>query len=301
MARSTLYLRPLNGLCNRMQAIAAAKALAAAAEADLVVFWDINDDLGVPYEELFVHDGAFRVHNVDPRLSLRQTLMFLSYANLQTVRGVPTRWIARLAFGGRTLSQVQPGDHDGAKLEAWVRGGQRSLISSWRTFYGEPDVDFGFFTLHPDERAEADAVSAGFDGKTIGVHIRRTDNANAIRRSPTDAFVAAMRQAVAEDPETRFFLTTDCGETQARIAGLFGERVTTRERRISRESLDGMRDAVVDLYLLSRTARIYGSYFSSFSETAAAIGRIPWTTVTDDPFLVGRCNSPDVLVVAPDA
>jgi hypothetical protein len=57
-----------------------------------------------------------------------------------------------------------------------------------------------------------------------------------------------------------------------------------------------MQDAVVDLFALARTSRILGSYFSTFSETAASIGGIQWVTVTDDPSLVGNCNSEVFLV-----
>jgi len=41
-----------------------------------------------------------------------------------------------------------------------------------------------------------------------------------------------------------------------------------------RNSLQGMQDALVELYTLSRTSRIIGSMQSSYSETAAQIGRI---------------------------
>ena len=40
----------------------------------------------------------------------------------------------------------------------------------------------------------------------------------------------------------------------------------------SRTTQQGMVDALVDLVCLSRTTKIFGSYWSAFSETAAALG-----------------------------
>ena len=40
---------------------------------------------------------------------------------------------------------------------------------------------------------------------------------------------------------------------------------------LRRNTLDGMQAAVIDLFCLANTNRIYGSYWSSFSEIAAQI------------------------------
>lgn len=123
-----------------------------------------------------------------------------------------------------------------------------------------------------------DTLSAQFDQDTVGLHIRRRDNRKSIRHSPTDAFIAAMEDAVANNPETRFFLATDSPAEEARLRRHFGDRILTRRRKLSRLHTSGLQDALVDLILLSRTSRVIGSHWSSFSEVAAEIGRIPHTT-----------------------
>lgn len=296
LPKTTLYLRPLNGLCNRMRAIASARALAVASDARLIVFWETNHDVGVRYDELFLADGGFTVVNVAPHQSLRDALVFLLYSEMERVKGIPVSWITRLLFRNRILRQVRPGQFSRAELEHFVRQNQRTLVSSWWSFYGDPEPDFSFFSLHPFEQAEVDEVSQQFGVRTIGVHIRRTDNVNAIRFSPTHAFVGAMKDCVKADPDVRFFLSTDSVETEHKLKAIFGGRLITRQRTISRNTIDGMRDAIVDLFILSRTSRILGSYYSTFSETAASIGSIKWVTVTDDVSLIGQCNS-DVLLV----
>ncbi len=44
---------------------------------------------------------------------------------------------------------------------------------------------------------------------TIGIHIRRTDNENAIRYSPTSLFIKRVQQEILIDPEVTFYLATD--------------------------------------------------------------------------------------------
>ena len=105
-----------------------------------------------------------------------------------------------------------------------------------------------------------------------------------------------MTKRIDLDHGVRFFLATDCEETEQQMKRLFGERLITRARETSRGSHQGMRDAVVDLFLLARTKNILGSYYSTFSETAASIGGIQWVTVTNDKLLVGKCNT-EVLFV----
>jgi hypothetical protein len=107
-----------------------------------------------------------------------------------------------------------------------------------------------------------------------------------------------MRRCLCAEPDARFFLATDCPQTEAEIRAIFGARVITRPRVASRDTRGGMLDAVVDLFALARTSRILGSYYSTFSETAASLGRINWVTVTDDASLVGRVNSDVMLATA---
>jgi hypothetical protein len=301
MSRPTLYLRPLNGLCNRMRAVASARTLAAAAGADLVVLWEVGPGLAIRYEDLFHHDGSFRVRNIEPLRSKLDALLYLLYSETPRVRGVPTAWLTRAIFGDNILRQLRPEDHSPATLEAFVRGARRTLISSWWAFHGDPEPDFSFFKPHPAQQAAVDEIAQAFGPGTIGVHIRRTDNANAIRYSPTSAFVAAMQRRLRADPDARFFLATDCAETEAAIRAVFGARVITRPRVASRDTREGMLDAVVDLFALSRTSRILGSYYSTFSETAASLGGIKWVTVTDDASLIGRVNSDVMLALADPA
>lgn len=133
-----------------------------------------------------------------------------------------------------------------------------------------------FNTFQPTEhiRQQIDTLCRNFNESTIGIHIRRTDNIASIRQSPTDLFIAKMREAIAEDNRCRFYLATDSEEEKNRIKKLFGNRILTYPRAANRNSVQGIQDALTELYILSRTKKIFGSMQSSYSETAAQISGI---------------------------
>ena len=107
------------------------------------------------------------------------------------------------------------------------------------------------------------------------MHIRRTDHLDAIEESPLDAFITAMREKLDAEPGTNYFLATDDEQVEFLLMKLFPTKIIVHKKEFTRQSIQGIKDAVVDLYCLSATAGIYGSYFSSFSDIAARIGNIP--------------------------
>lgn len=108
----------------------------------------------------------------------------------------------------------------------------------------------------------------------VGVHIRGTGNAESISRSPTEMFERAIKTEIEKNPNAQFYLATDPAEEQQRLISIFGTRIIVNaSKTLSRKTQQGMVDALVDLICLSRSAKIFGSYWSSFSETAAALGK----------------------------
>jgi hypothetical protein len=121
-------------------------------------------------------------------------------------------------------------------------------------------------------QAIIDRYVSSFD-RTIGVHLRRTDNARAREVSPTELFVTAIEQEIELNPAARFFIATDEPEEEALLQQRFGDRLIVHPKRSRRrDDPAAIRDAVVDLYCLAACRRIYGSYWSSFSETAQQLG-----------------------------
>ena len=112
--------------------------------------------------------------------------------------------------------------------------------------------------------------------QTFGFHIRRTDNVKSIKFSPDDLFINKAKVLIENDNKVKFFLATDDAEVRTKFRRLFGWHCVTRDVA-ERHSINGVEDAVVDMLLLSSCKRgVYGSYWSSFSEVAAEVGRCPF-------------------------
>ena len=113
-------------------------------------------------------------------------------------------------------------------------------------------------------------------GECIGIHLRKTDMEQIMRRyfphgSPydDDAYFASMDAHAAHAHDARFFVVSDCPNAMERVRRRYGSRVLTsgsaaRGRVGTRAGVDALRD----LLLLSKTRHIVAAYKSSFSELA---------------------------------
>ena len=111
--------------------------------------------------------------------------------------------------------------------------------------------------------------------RCLGLHIRRSDNLQAKIVSPLSLFLEKIDYEIDSDNSTHFFLSTDDEATREYMLKRYGGRIITQKSLGNRYTLRGEVDAVVDLLLLSQTCKLYGSYWSSFSEVAATIGHVP--------------------------
>ena len=114
-----------------------------------------------------------------------------------------------------------------------------------------------------------------FGTHTIGLHIRRTDNAESIAKSPTSLFIDKVREEIDLHDDTKVFLATDSTAVKKEFTDAFATRIITPQEEACRDSISGIRGGVVDLWTLASTQRIYGSAGSSFSPMAASIGGVP--------------------------
>ncbi|WP_020598635.1 hypothetical protein [Spirosoma panaciterrae] len=118
-----------------------------------------------------------------------------------------------------------------------------------------------------------------FNAHTMGVHIRRTDNQKARIQSPFTLFIDAMKQEIQREPLTNFYVASDNTAVKLCLMNTFGERIKTNCEPVNRTTSQGMQRAVVELFSLSKTQKVFGSYWSSFSQTACEINGIPEITI----------------------
>ena len=63
---------------------------------------------------------------------------------------------------------------------------------------------------------------------------------------------------------------------EANLRDIFPGKILSNQKRcLQRDSVEGMHDALLDLYCLANTRKIIGSYFSSFTDIAADMHKIP--------------------------
>ncbi|WP_315206305.1 hypothetical protein [Alloprevotella tannerae] len=122
-------------------------------------------------------------------------------------------------------------------------------------------------------RRRIDAITAQFPPDIVGVHIRRTDNKKSWSHSSDEAFWRAM-----EATGGTFYLATDDLDLRQALCRYFNV-ITQPLSSVRRDTREGIEEAVVDLYCLAATNRLFGSYWSSFSDTAAELGNIPLSII----------------------
>jgi hypothetical protein len=262
-----IELRVNSGLCNRIRAIASALALSKAAGQPLTVYWFHTSALDCSYTKLFLPLDGAKVVEVETGPLLR-----LFSPGAWRLRAVGWRRPYDLFLSGDRLQEMR---ESGADLVLAVAGARRCGIETYGRCY-DALPSYEDFKPRPELLREAERVFAGIGagsgGRVVGVHIRRGDNEASVQVSPLDLFLARMHKETEQDPEVRFFLATDDPASEQAVAAEFPGRVTVRTKDRSRTRTRGVQDALVDLLVLSKCPLILGSYWSSFSQTAAELG-----------------------------
>lgn len=260
------------GLGNRMREIDSGLALSRAANKRLKVYWLKNKNLNCPYDRLFEPIAGVRI--VDIETSRKRALLSPSSLWYRIRKRARLRPVD-LFLGNEEIRRYRD---TGIDLASVVSKAKRCGIETFMRFY----ESVGYVDLKPKKEIlrEVERTMGSLEpGKLIGVHIRRGDNDAAIQVSPVEAFIERMQLEVDQDPEVSFYLATDDPVTETRVKECFPGRVLTRPKVFARNRAEGVRDALVDLLVLSRCRLILGSYWSSFSDTASELAGAKRETV----------------------
>ena len=83
-----------------------------------------------------------------------------------------------------------------------------------------------------------------------------------------------MDAEIKKNSNTRFYVASDDDDVKECLKTKYPDRIITLMDDLDRNSLEGMKFAVLDLFCLSKTKKILGSVGSSYSQIAAEIGGI---------------------------
>ena len=266
----SLLFVPSGGLANRMRAVASAFELCKKVDSTLQVVWFQDWALHAPFRSIFEET---------PLVAVREaTLTDLLIYDRARRRNL---WLPalpqKIRFSRHIKEQmVTPLKQQKFDFEQWASG-HRCYMSCYQVFGDVPDSTYATL-FHPvrEVMEVVDNNRSKFSAHTIGLHIRRTDNAESIAKSPTSLFIDIVKRHIELHDDTRVFLATDSNGVKQELCQLFGEHIIpppTEEAR--RDSISGIRGGVADMWTLAATQIIYGSAGSSFSPMAASIGGTP--------------------------
>lgn len=264
---------PSGGLGNRMRAVASAYLLHSQTGVEVSVKWFRDWALDAPFASLFLPFSEAGFSIADARR--------WEYAVFDRPRRknlfVP-RVFQSLMFGDRIDEQrVTPLKRQSFDFEQWARTGSKRKYMSCYQVFGNPQNQLYPTLFRPTPQVESliGHYSERFAPRTIGLHIRRTDNQESIDKSPLYLFFDAVDLEVSLDNKVKVFVATDDEPTKRSLVERYGSRVITSEQLADRGSVAGIQGAVAEMYTLSRCAKIYGSAGSSFSVMAARVGNTP--------------------------
>ncbi len=250
---------PQGGLCNRMRAMNSAFAFAKQVPIDLEIIWCRDATLNCSLSELFTLGSEtcrvveFDLNSIAGRLAFAAKRCFFRLSQ--------RKWINQDVLLSLDLS-------DEKLLQDIKLTG--CYLKTYSSFFYNPSP-FSNLILTEEIQEAVDAYSIHLSN-AVGIHIRRTDNENSIRNSPSRMFQEAMEQELTFDRNTSFYLATDSPEEEIFFLEAFpGKIIRHKKTSYDRNDPQAIRDALIDLYCLSNCRKLIGSYWSSFTETASEI------------------------------
>ncbi len=276
-----IYVEPESGLCNRMRVIDSAIQLAKYRKTKVKIIWKVNHDVGGEFLDLFeplskdtgvvkiVNDYQSGYFDIGYNRNFKGIKKFFKPQLIDLPEYEASEvWNKYKALTFDYSEYDEQFDLEIKNLWNKRWGKDRYYIRLFSRFFGNPKTDYSIFKPKKEILQRCSNILNKYSGNTIGVHIRRTDNIDAINASPTELYLHEMDRALSFQNEVKFFVATDSQEEKDIIFKHFRGKVIYNESKLERNSLAGITDAIIDLVCLSKTNSIIGSACSSFTETA---------------------------------
>lgn len=272
---TTIYYVPVGGLGNRMQALVAAYNLHLATGIAVRVLWFRDWALDAPFSSIFqpICQEGFVVKDATPFDSLL-------YDRPRRHNFYVPLLPQRLLFSRRIMeTQTVALKAQGFDFEQWAKEAKGNVyFACYESFGNVSDALYDqLLRLSPAVSDKLQAITNRFSAHTIGLHIRRTDNQRSIADSPLYLFENKIKEDLEKNPATCVFLATDDEETKKTLSEEFPGKIITSGKAAVRGSVDGIQDALAEMYALASCSVIYGSAGSSFSIIASKLKQTPLT------------------------
>lgn len=265
-----LTLVPIGGLANRVYAVTSAVGFCRDNHLRLRIIWFKDVGMGACFRDLFsLRTPAANVKVIDANI-----WDFFLYAKPR--KG--NLWLPNI-YQRRKFDSIfsQKELFSPISLEQWYQLQKDSntfYVTHCSKFYGKENPCDLLVPVNPVQEMINERLKL-LSTYTVGIHMRRTDLLESIMKSPLSAFVEKMKQEIRMDPKVNFYVASDSKEEKRKLQSIFGERIITMDKRVKRNTKEGIRDALIELFALANTRKLYGSFQSTYSMLAAEIGQIP--------------------------
>lgn len=268
-----IIVKPNGGLGNRMRVINSAICLSGKNNnAPVKVLWKKDAGMNAGFTDIFESVNKNKIEVVENKL----LMAYYFYSRKQ----LPLNY---KYYDDQSILDKRFNEN------YWSNGHRNTIINTCYDFYYPeiPNNFFGMFRPVKKIQGKIDSVTQCFSKEWVGVHIRRTDHQIAREKSGTADFIYRMDDILEKSSNIKFYLSTDDLATELQLRKRYGSRIVALEgKSINRNSLAGIEDAVTDMFCLSKTKLILGSYSSSFSEVASAIGKVPLETISKSDLII---------------
>lgn len=182
------------------------------------------------------------------------------------------------------------------------------IISTYYSFYSDhvSGIDFydkrhrmykTFVPVKGIQKRYKEFIRRYFGEYTVGVHIRTKKSQRRFGKvwdSPPDGpvgrinfdlFSSLVDCEIQKNPETRIFLATDNIAECRPFMERYKDRLIMYPKKntngmVDRFTAEDVKNALIDLYLLANTQKLFGTKQSTFSYEAAIIGNVPFIEIS---------------------
>jgi hypothetical protein len=277
----TIFCSPVGGLANKLRHVVSARVLAENLGYDFFICDWINNDITPGFDNVFKTNESYKISTINDIVDLNIYYQWVSGRGVNLRKfSDPSKEDSILSVGGfydlnvlKTFNTIHFAGLDTIVI-------LDKPIEQWNKEY-----DRYLSRIEINETIENKIPE--ITDNVIGVHIRRGDNALAIKNSPTEKFINFFDQ----NKDKKIFLSTDDMDLEILIKSKYDNvfvnektgfhdnktiirsdiRTTTDSTKSKEDLLTSLEEAVTDLYTLSRCKTIYGCSDSSFTAMASKI------------------------------
>lgn len=265
-----IILNAIGGLGNRIKTILAARQLSSLTQRELKVVWHTDAGCNATVKQLF-DTSAFDFETISP-----DNFEYMLKYEIPRKKNLYLSAIYQGSmFCFRDGKNSLPEDIVGQSIQQIKESNKNVFIATSIMFLPFPPADCRT-VFHPSLKVKkllSDSFSVDDTDHMVGVHIRRTDHIQAIRNSPMNLFIEQMDRTLEHDNQTLFYIASDDEKCKHEIISRFGSsRIITNHHKADRSTPQGIIEAWCEMLTLAKCRMIYGSFNSTFSETAAMIG-----------------------------